>query len=720
MAVVHATAPYSSTNTVIPDQPPVTNPLESDVVQRWLGWTPALLAAAILLALTSLVLRRRRAVGRERRQLDVVLLGALGTLVLLVAALLTPAPWFLVVVALALVPYPLALGAAAARHQLWNLDLVVRRSVVYGTLSVAVVAAYVGSIAALGGVLGRTTGAPLVATAVVAVGAAPFVARVQRAVDRRLFGDSADPAAAMRRLARGAGTLPELARDVAASLRVPHARIVTATGQTGAWGTPRDPETRVALRHGEAVVGELVTSAREPGRPLTKRDEATLTELASYVAVVVHALQLSDDLQRSREQIVVAREEERRRLRRDLHDGLGPELAAIALELETVRDLAEGPGTPAGAKAESLRAHVREVVSDVRRIVDDLRPPMLDDLGLAAAVEQQARRLSTPDLGVDVAVADLPPLSAAVELAVLRIVAEATHQRGATAAPGTPGSRSAGRTGWSRWSSPTTAAASTPGRRPPASAWARCASARSSSAARARSSPHRGAARRSMPSSRRRERPDDAGRGRRRPPALPRRDRRRGRRDRHRRGRRRRGRRRGGGAAVRRACARRGADGHLDAGAQRDRGDRADRAEQPEVAVLVLTMLESDDSVVAALRAGARGYLVKGADRAEIASALDAVSRGQAVFGSGIAPSVLSRLVDPPRPRGSSTPFPELTDREVEVLELLGLGLGNRAIAQRLFLSDKTVRNHVSNILAKLQVPDRAAAGELARGAADD
>jgi DNA-binding NarL/FixJ family response regulator len=138
-------------------------------------------------------------------------------------------------------------------------------------------------------------------------------------------------------------------------------------------------------------------------------------------------------------------------------------------------------------------------------------------------------------------------------------------------------------------------------------------------------------------------------------------------------------------------------------------------AAQPEVAVLVLTMLESDDSVVAALRAGARGYLVKGADRAEIASALDAVSRGQAVFGSGIAPSVLNRLVDPPRPRGSSTRFPELTDREVEVLDLLGLGLGNRAIAQRLFLSDKTVRNHVSNILAKLQVPDRAAAGELAR-----
>jgi DNA-binding NarL/FixJ family response regulator len=138
-------------------------------------------------------------------------------------------------------------------------------------------------------------------------------------------------------------------------------------------------------------------------------------------------------------------------------------------------------------------------------------------------------------------------------------------------------------------------------------------------------------------------------------------------------------------------------------------------ARQPGVAVLMLTMLEGDDSVLAALRAGARGYLVKGADRAEIASALLAVARGQAVFGSGVAANVLTRLVEPPRARGSSPAFPDLTDRELEVLDLLVQGLGNRAIAQRLVLSDKTVRNHVSSILTKLAVPDREAAAELAR-----
>jgi DNA-binding NarL/FixJ family response regulator len=140
-------------------------------------------------------------------------------------------------------------------------------------------------------------------------------------------------------------------------------------------------------------------------------------------------------------------------------------------------------------------------------------------------------------------------------------------------------------------------------------------------------------------------------------------------------------------------------------------------ASLPDTAVVMLTMLEGDDSVTAAMRAGARGYLVKGADRAEIASALESAARGQVVFGGNVADSVLARIVQPPRGRGASTAFPQLTDRELEVLDLLGQGLGNRMIARRLVLSDKTVRNHVSTIVAKLGVADRDEAGELARTA---
>ena len=142
---------------------------------------------------------------------------------------------------------------------------------------------------------------------------------------------------------------------------------------------------------------------------------------------------------------------------------------------------------------------------------------------------------------------------------------------------------------------------------------------------------------------------------------------------------------------------------------------RAITVADPGVAVLVLTMLDGDESVFAALRAGARGYLLKGADRAEIARALESVSQGQVVFSAGIAPRVLAYFSG----GGSvtATPFPDLTDREREVLDLVARGLTNAEIARRLFVSDKTVRNHVSNVFAKLHVAGRAEAVARARDA---
>jgi DNA-binding NarL/FixJ family response regulator len=129
-------------------------------------------------------------------------------------------------------------------------------------------------------------------------------------------------------------------------------------------------------------------------------------------------------------------------------------------------------------------------------------------------------------------------------------------------------------------------------------------------------------------------------------------------------------------------------------------------------------MAETDDSLVAALRAGARGYLLKEAGRQEISHALWSVAAGQAVFGTSVADRILSRHTEPPHGKTpTSRAFPQLTGREIEVLELLTRGLTNRAISARLYLSDKTVRNHVSNILAKTGAPDRQAAADMARRA---
>lgn len=133
---------------------------------------------------------------------------------------------------------------------------------------------------------------------------------------------------------------------------------------------------------------------------------------------------------------------------------------------------------------------------------------------------------------------------------------------------------------------------------------------------------------------------------------------------------------------------------------------------QPRVAVLVLTMLDDDSSLLGAMRAGARGYLLKEAAPQEIVRAVEAVAAGQAVFGGAAAArmlAALSAVTEGPRP------LPMLTDREAEVLELMATGLTNTFIAERLYLSDKTVRNHVSNIFTKLGVSDRAAAVARAR-----
>ena len=138
--------------------------------------------------------------------------------------------------------------------------------------------------------------------------------------------------------------------------------------------------------------------------------------------------------------------------------------------------------------------------------------------------------------------------------------------------------------------------------------------------------------------------------------------------------------------------------------------------DHPDVAVLVLTMFEDDESLFAAVRAGARGYLVKGATQEQIVRAVRAVAAGEVVFGAGVAERVMTFFAASGRiGQRAGRPFPELTEREVEVLELIARGLNNTEIARRLVVSDKTVRNHVSSVFTKLHVADRAQAIVRAR-----
>lgn len=140
-------------------------------------------------------------------------------------------------------------------------------------------------------------------------------------------------------------------------------------------------------------------------------------------------------------------------------------------------------------------------------------------------------------------------------------------------------------------------------------------------------------------------------------------------------------------------------------------------ADHPEVGVIMLTMLEDDDSLFAAMVAGARGYILKGADKAEVLRTVTAVAEGQAIFGPIIARRLQSFFQRGGAANKAVVPFPDLTDREREVLELIAQGFNNYEIANRLHISGKTVSNHISNIFNKLQVVDRAQAIKKAREA---
>jgi DNA-binding NarL/FixJ family response regulator len=132
--------------------------------------------------------------------------------------------------------------------------------------------------------------------------------------------------------------------------------------------------------------------------------------------------------------------------------------------------------------------------------------------------------------------------------------------------------------------------------------------------------------------------------------------------------------------------------------------------EAPSVAVLVLSMFENDESVYTAIRCGARGYLVKGAEEEQIVRAIQVVAAGDVVFGNGAGARALAYFAAAPTIARAARPFPELTDREFEVLQQLAVGASNAEIARTLFLSDKTVRNYITNILTKLQAKDRTQA----------
>ena len=411
----------------------VANPvgvLPGEVGELLEGADTVLLQVPLLLCLVAYGVRLRRAGPDERVRVVGTLLAA-STFVLLVVV---GHAWWpevsdtLDVVAGALLAAQLTATVLGRRPRV--VAAVVRQAFVYTVLTVLV-----GGLAVLVAAVLRRSGQeqPDLAIALIAGGTAlaihPLRTRLETLVDRLLYGDLRDPYRALQRLAEQTHTAPGvdavltgLAASVAASLRAPWAQ-VEAAGHVGCWGErPAGEGTAgVGLISGTARIGTLTVA---PGRRLRGEELQLLADLGRHGGVAVQAALLTDALRVGRQRLVVAREEERRRLRRDLHDGVGPTLAGLVMQLGAVRPLVHSEPDVVADRLGRLQEAARGALDAVRGLSHGLRPPALDELGVGGALRQLAESLG---LQVRFADADTPRLPAAVEVAVYLIAAEALH-----------------------------------------------------------------------------------------------------------------------------------------------------------------------------------------------------------------------------------------------------------------------------------------------------
>jgi signal transduction histidine kinase len=342
---------------------------------------------------------------------------------------------------------PLSFGFAMLRHRLWDIDVLINRTLVYATLTAIIVGVYVLVVGILSTLL-HTFGnflIALLATGLVAVLFQPLRARLQRGVNRLMYGERDDPYAVLSRLASRleatlapVAILPTLVETVAQALKLPYAAIALKQGDelitAASYGLSQDNPFILPLVYHTEPIGQLLLAPRAPGEAFTASDRRLLEDIAHQAGVAAHAVRLTTDLQRSRERLVTTREEERRRLRRDLHDGLGATLAALHLQAGAIRTLMRHDLAAADVEMLDLQAEIRSAIADIRRLVYALRPPTLDELGLVGAIRQYAAQYDLPgtqsesDGCLRVAVEapeHLTALPAAVEVAAYRIVQEA-------------------------------------------------------------------------------------------------------------------------------------------------------------------------------------------------------------------------------------------------------------------------------------------------------
>jgi signal transduction histidine kinase/RimJ/RimL family protein N-acetyltransferase len=422
-------------------------------VAIWMGWIWVGVVAQI-------VRYRRRSDTAERQQTKWVIAGFAGAnislllIIVLFASTATPGQtgiggllaYFLFIVAgLGPTLIPVTISMALFRYRLWQIDFFINRTIVYGGLTAAVLASYGVIVGGLSAVVQTQNSLflSLLATGLIAVLFQPVRNRLQLAVNRLMFGERDDPYAVLSQLGRQlretavpGETLPALTTTIRQVLKLPYVAVelTTADGgrQTAAVSGRSSPviEEWPLLYQGERV-GRLTVSPRSPQERFSERERQLLADIAGQAGAAAYSVRLMAALQRSRERLVLAREEERRRIRRDLHDELGPSLASQTFKLDAALELLERDPQAAAVLLESLKSENQALIADIRRLVYALRPPSLDELGLLAALQVHLAPLAQRNGSLSITITAVPDpllsLPAAVEVAAYRIVMEAIN-----------------------------------------------------------------------------------------------------------------------------------------------------------------------------------------------------------------------------------------------------------------------------------------------------
>jgi signal transduction histidine kinase len=384
--------------------------------------------AIIIVSLVALVMRFRQADGVQRRQIKwfawagavaVALFLSQGALDALGARgilfrVIVPASAFLIL--------PLGVGMAILRHRLYDIDVVINRTVLYAVLGALITALYVGIVVGIGTLVGSRGNLflSILATAIIAVGFQPLRVRARHLANRLVYGKRATPYEVLsefgERLAGSYGTddaLPRLARvvgeGVGAQRSIVWLRIGGALRPAAAWpgddraselpGRTGDPEAAddqaFEVRHQGESLG-AISVAMPPREPLTPTGHKLLQDLAAQAGLILRNVRLIEELRSSRQRIVAAQDEERRRLERDIHDGAQQQLVALAVKLRLVEKLARQDPERTEQMATQAKTELQQAVEDLRDLARGIYPPLLADKGLPAALEAQARKAPLP------------------------------------------------------------------------------------------------------------------------------------------------------------------------------------------------------------------------------------------------------------------------------------------------------------------------------------